>query len=56
MTNQKQILRLMFGADRSAHCAEFFREINIPPITELYSYRSLIFVCKSLKGLGCADM
>ena len=46
----------MFGADRRAHRAEFFRKINTLPNTELYSYSFLIFVFKSLKGLGGANM
>ena len=46
----------MFGADRRAHRAEFFKEINALPITELYSYMCLISVSKNLKMLDGADM
>ena len=35
---------------------QFFRENKTLPITELYSYMSLVFVFKSFKGLGGADM
>ena len=56
ITNQKQVSSLMFGADRRAHNAEFFREINTLPFTDLYSYMSMMFVSKSLKGLDGADM
>ena len=52
VTIQKQILRLMFGADRRAHSAGFFKEMNILPMSEIYYYMSLIFVFKSLHGLG----
>ena len=46
----------MFDADRGAHCIEFFREMNTLHITEIYSLMHLIFVYKSLKWFGVADM
>ena len=42
----------MFGADRRAHSAGFFKEMNTLPMSEIYCYMSLIFVFKSLYGLG----